>query len=357
MKQLKLIIILAVISTIVMVTSGCKKQSKSQYLSLAVVTTLAGPIIESSGSVPDTIASFHYPTGVAVDSAGNVFVADFGDNVIKKISPSGMLTTLAGTGQYGSNNGISTAATFYGPQGVAVDYAAGNVYVADVGYSLIRKISPSGVVSTLAGGGSGNPSSLDGTGTAASFSSPSGVAVDTAGNVYVADTDDNLIRKISPSGVVTTLAGSFYGTSGGIAANLYNPTGVAVDVAGNVYVADEGNNLIRKISPSGIMSILAGNGRSGSANGTGMAASFSRPQGVAVDAGGIVYVADTNNNLIREISPSGAVITLAGNGTQGSANGYGFKASFNYPVGIAVDGQGNVYVADGGNNMIRKISQ
>src|ERR1022692_2314329 len=186
------------------------------------------------------------------------------------------VTTLAGDNT-GYTNGLNTGTSFKQPSGVATD-AAGNVYVADAGDNLIRKIIPSRVVATLAGG-SHNPISPDGTGTAASFSNPTGVAVDAAGNVYVADADNNLIRKISPSGVVTTLAGILNSNSGGLALNLYNPTGVAVDAAGNVYAAEQGNDLIRKISPSGVMTILAGAGNccSGSVNGVGMAARFASP--------------------------------------------------------------------------------
>jgi streptogramin lyase len=248
-------------------------------------------------------ASFDLPAGVAVDTAGNVYVADYGNNLIRKISSSGVVSTLAGSGFAGSANGMGTAASFNIPWGVAVD-AAGNVYVADAANELIRKISPSGVVTTLAGGGAGR--SNNGTGTAASFNGPYGVAVDAAGNVYVADNGNDMIRKISPLGVVSTLAGS--GTKGsangmGMAASFNGPYGVAVDAAGNVYVADGVNNIIRKISPLGVVNTWAGNGSIGSVNGMALAASFDIPTGVAVDAAGNVYVADIGNDMIRKISP------------------------------------------------------
>jgi sugar lactone lactonase YvrE len=339
-----------------MMIASCTPNAVS-VVNLVQVTTLAGDNTGYTNGL-NTGTSFKQPSGVATDAAGNVYVADAGNNLIREISPSGVVTTLAGGGNTPfSPNGTGTAASFNFPTGVAVD-AAGNVYVADAGNNLIRKISPSRVVTTLAGG-SHNPISPDGTGTAASFSNPTGVAVDAAGNVYVADADNNLIRKISPSGVVTTLAGILNSNSGGLALNLYNPTGVAVDAAGNVYAAEQGNDLIRKISPSGVMTILAGAGNccSGSVNGVGMAARFASPEGVAVDIAGNVYVADTYNNLVRKISPSGVVTTLAGNGAVGSVNGKGFDASFNYPTGVAVDAEGNVYVADTYNNLIRKISK
>ena len=292
----------------------------------------------------------------------NVYVADAGNNLIRKISPSGIVSTLAGNGTQGSANGMGTTASFFAPAGVAVD-ATGNVYVADYGNNMIRMINPSGLVSTLAGNSSGASGSANGTGTAASFKSPSGVAVDAAGNVYVADAGNNMIRKIittTPSfGVVTTLAGAAsLGSANGTPFN--SPSGVAVDAGGNVYVADQGNSLIQKISqsgvPSGVVTTMAGSGTNGSANGTGTAASFNAPQGVAVDAAGNVYVADYGNSLIRMISASGVVSTLAGNGVAGSANGTGSAASLNHPSGVAVDAGGNVYVADNSNNMIRKIS-
>jgi len=320
-----------------------------------VVTTLAGSGNEGSANGTGTAASFGAPYGVAVDGSGNVYVADNLSNLIRKITAAGVVTTLAGSGSAGAANGTGTAASFYTPSGVAVD-GSGNVYVADFRNNLIRKISAAGVVTTLAGSGSAGAS--NGTGTAASFYFPFGVAVDGSGNVYVADQDNNLIRKITAAGVVTTLAGS--GSAGaangtGTAASFFAPTGVAVDGSGNVYVADEGNNLIRKITPAGVVTTLAGSGSTGSANGTGTAASFYYPFGVAVDGSGNVYVADYGNNLIRKITAAGVVTTLAGSGSAGAANGTGTAASFAGPFGVAVDGSGNVYVADTLNSLIRKI--
>ena len=188
------------------------------------------------GAAPASI-----PYGVAVDGAGNVYVADHGNDEIRKITPAGVVTTLAGAaGQAGSADGTGSAARFYDPAGVAVD-SAGNVYVADAGNDEIRKITPAGVVTTLAGA-AGQAGSADGTGSAARFYIPHGVAVDGAGNVYVADTENDEIRKITPAGVVTTLAGAA-GSIGsadgpGSAARFFQPYGVAVDSAGNVYVAD-----------------------------------------------------------------------------------------------------------------------
>ena len=313
----------------------------------------------NTGTTADSTSAllFSSPDDVATDAAGNIYVADYGNNLIQKITPAGMVTTLAGNGNIGSINGISTAATFNGPSGIAVD-GAGNVYVADAGNNLIRQITPDGTVSTLAG----TVVAADTSNTITAeplFAGPSGVAVDASGNVYVADAGNNRICVVNPSGVTKTLAGS--GGAGandgtGISATFNNPTGVAVDASGNVYVADFLNNLIRKIAPGGVVTTLAGTGAIGSDNGAGTSASFYFPNSLAVDASGNVYVTDDINNLIRQITPDGTVSTLAGSGMPGSQNGVGTAATFNDPAGIAVDPTGNLYVADANNNLIRKIS-
>jgi hypothetical protein len=324
----------------------------------AVVTTLAGTAgTPGSTNGNFTGGQFSYPDSVAVDGAGNVYTAE--SSAVRKITPAGVVTTIAGTaGSYGSTDGPGVIAQFDAIRGVAVD-GAGNIYVADYGYDTIRKITPGGIVSTLAG----TPNvqgSTDGTGSAALFSHPSGVAVDAAGNVYVADNANGTIRKITPAGVVTTLAGTAgspgYADGTGAAARFLSPYGVAVDTAGNVYVADQNNDLIRKITPAGVVSTLAGTASyAGNADGTGSAAQFNHPASVSVDSYGNVYVADYNSNTIRKITSTGVVTTLAGTpGTSGSADGTGSAALFTSPYGVAVDGAGNLYVADSGNSTIRK---
>jgi sugar lactone lactonase YvrE len=319
------------------------------------VTTLAGSGTAGFANGTGTAASFNRPLGIAVDGSGNVYVADNVNHVIRKVASGGVVSTLAGSGSPGSADGLGSAASFYNPFGVAVD-GVGNVYVADTNNYAIRKVTPAGLVSTLAG--SGFPGSADGTGSAASFGNPYGVAVDGVGNVYVADYSNNTIRKVTPGGVVTTLAGS--GAPGsvdatGTSASFDRPAGVAVDGSGTIYVADSNNHKIRKVTPGGVVSTLAGTGLLGSSDGPGSGATFRRPNGVAVDAAGNVLVADRVNHLIRVVSPAGVVSTLAGTGSSGSSNGLGTSASFNQPYAVAVDSTGNAYIADYGNHLIRQI--
>ncbi len=319
------------------------------------VNTLAG---STQGFLDGTgyTAKFDHPIGLASDSFGNIYVADAWNHKIRKITQAGLVITLAGSTQ-GFADGIGTAAQFNYPQGVATD-ASDNIYVADSGNNKIRKITPTGVVSTLAG--SDLQGFADGIGASAQFFLPIGVATDALGNVYVADQFNNKIRKISQTGVVTTLAGSTQGFADGTgtAAQFNNPIGIATDISGNVYVGDIINYKIRKITPAGVVSTLAGSTQ-GFADGIGTVAQFYYPFGVATDAVGNVYVADNNNNKIRKISSTGVVTTLAGS-TQGFADGTGTTAQFSNPQGVATDAQGNIYIsnfADFGNHNIRKITQ
>ncbi len=287
-------------------------------------------------------------------------------------------TTLAGkAGSPGSANGTNSAARFNDPNNVALD-SAGNLYVADALNDTIRKVTPGGVVTTLAGL-AGSYGSADGTNRTARFNSPAAVAVDTNGNVYVPDEDNCTIRKVTPVGtnwVVTTLAGlggtdasdnplhpgSADGTNS--AARFSYPCGVALDSVGNLYVTDTGNHTIRKVAPVGtnwVVTTLAGKaGSPGSADGTNSAARFNTPLGVALDSAGNLYVADFNNDTIRKVTPVGTnwvVTTLAGKaGSPGSADGTNSAARFNGPTGVTVDSAGNAYVSDYGNDTIRKVT-
>lgn len=316
----------------------------------ATVSTLAGSVAGDADGTGNS-ALFNRPRGVAVDSQGNLYVADADNNRVRKITPAGVVSTLAGS-TYGMNDGSGVAAQFANPLDVAVD-TQGNVYVADSDNNRIRKIAPNGDVSTLAG--SATSGSADGLGAAAEFAYPTGVAVDGQGLVYVVDADNHRIRKITPAGDVSTLAGSDEGDvdADGAAAKFSFPVDLSLDAQGNVYVADAGNHKVRKITPTGTVSTLAGSSF-GYADGAGTAAKFALPNDVAVDAQGNVYVADADNNRIRKITPAGLVSTLAGS-TAGYADGSSVTAKFDFPDGIAVDAQGRLYVSDSNNHRIRKI--
>jgi sugar lactone lactonase YvrE len=326
-----------------------------------VVTTLAGFTVSGSSDGTGSAARFWFPYGAAVDSTGNVYVGDSSNHTIRKITSGGVVTTFAGlAGSNGSTDGTGSAARFYEPLGTAVD-SGGNVYVADRYNYIIRKITPGGVVTTLAGL-AGSLGSADGTGSAARFFQPRGVAVDSGGNVYVTDVVNRIIRKITSGGVVTTLAGlagSLGSTDGtGSAARFTVVDGIAVDSGGNVYVADSSRHTIRKITSGGVVTTFAGlDGSNGSTDGTGSAARFKGPTGVAVDSGGNVYVGDSGNYRIRKITPGGVVTTLAGS-AYAYNDGTGSAAGFKFPRGVAVDSTGNIYVAeaDFSSHQIRKIT-
>ncbi|MBK9245229.1 MAG: Ig-like domain-containing protein [Burkholderiales bacterium] len=327
-----------------------------------VVSTIAGKAgFDGSADGAGAEARFYNPRGVATDGVGGVYVADSYNHTIRRISPEGVVSTVAGkAGSAGTADGIGSEARFSNPGGIATD-SLGNVYVADTNNHTVRRITPAGLVSTLAGA-AGLSGSTDGAGSEARFTSPSGIATDSAGNVYVTEQPSHTVRRITPQGEVSTLAGAA-GQSGstdgtGTQARFNLPYGIAADGLGNLVVADVFNHTIRKISPAGIVSTLAGAAPlSGSQDGAGAQARFQDPEGVATDSMGNVYVADSYNATIRKITPAGLVTTLAGQaGAIGSADGIGAAARFDRPIGIATDSVGNVYVADSSNHAIRKIT-
>src|SRR6266550_80461 len=324
-------------------------------------TTFAG-LPPGSANGTGSAARFNSPGGVAVDSAGNTYVADTVNSTIRKITPARVVSTFAGlAGSIGWANGTGSAARFNFPGGVAVDRAGtGNIYVGDTGNFTIRQITPAGVVTTLAGS-HGVRGGTNGTGSAARFELPVGMAVDSAGNIYVADADPCTIRKITPGGVVSTFAGSFAKAGSqdgtGSAARFNIPTDVAVDSSNKLYVADSNNCTIRRITPAAVVTTLAGLASPGHTNGTGSAARFDFPQGVAVDTTGKVYVADTVESAIRKITPTAVVSTFAGlPGTFGYVNGTGTAARFSFPRWLTVGALNNVYVGDTFNFVVRKIT-
>jgi NHL repeat len=327
-----------------------------------VVTTLAG-FAGSSGSADGTnnAARFYYPSCAAADNAGNLFVADTSNHTIRKVTPDGVVTTLAGSaGQSGSADGTNSTARFASPMGVAVD-SAGNVYVADSGNQIIRKVTSDGVVTTLAGKAL-QSGTTDGTSSTARFGFPEGIAVDSTANLYVADTGNQTIRKVTSDGVVTTLAGKALqsgSTDGTNSAARFNwPIAVSVDTNGTLYVADNNNHTIRQVTSDGAVTTLAGSAaQAGTVDGAGSAARFNMPRSVALDGTGTLYVADYNDNTIREVTRAGVVTTLAGSAAQyGSADGTNSTARFWAPYGVVVDSAGTVYVADTRNAIIRKTT-
>ena len=321
-------------------------------------------------TVSTLVNNLFIPAGITTDTLGNLYL---GANVsqVDKITPAGVVTTVAGSGslqgfQDGTANGANSPVKFRETDDVAVD-ALGNLYVADRTNNTIRKITVSNsiypTVSTYAGPSSsvtGNTTGyVDSSSANARFNSPTYLTIDSSGNLYVSDTGNNVIRKIDTNGNVSTLAGSgSAGSSDGVGTNasFSTPMGITIDTSGNLYVADNHNCLIRKITQSGVVSTVAGNGNCSSADGVGTSASFNKPQALAIDTTGTIYVVDTVQTKIRKITPAGVVVTIAGTGAQGSVDGSGSVATFEaFPRGIAVDTVGNVYLSDTGNSKIRKL--
>ncbi len=322
------------------------------------VSTLAGSGSIGSDNGAGTVASFNGQWGCAVGANGNLYVADTYNNIIRKIAFDGTVSTLAGTGTQGNQNGAAASATFSLPFGIAVD-KNDNIYVSEIGFDNIRKIAPDGTVSTFAGSPTGRTGASDGTDTSATFQDPLGLAADADGNIYVADAANNKIRKITPAGVVTTVAGN--GTAGAgngtaLSAAFNTPLCVAIDAANNLYVTEQKNYDIRKIAADGTVTTVAGTGQAGSADGAGISAGFNFPVGIVADLSGNLYVTDNGYGTIRIITPSGFVATVAGNGNQTSIDGIGYQASFNNPLGMAMDSGGNLYVMDNSSNKVRKVT-
>lgn len=327
----------------------------------AVVSTLAG-LAGQTGSADGlgSTARFLLPNAVAVDGSANVYVSD-SNNTIRKITPAGLVSTLAGqTGIIGSTDGTGSAARFNLGEGGFTCDSAGNLIVADQVNNTLRKVTPAGVVTTLAGF-AGSAGTTDGTGSAARFDYPLKMAIDPQGNVYVPCYNTNTVRKVTPGGVVTTFLGTPTSSGATNTSGVFNgSSGVVLDAAGNIYVADQNNHTIRRITPGGAVSTLAGlAGSPGTANGTGSAARFNTPYDLTINSTGTtLYVADTSNHAIRTVTiATGAVNTLAGlPGTSGNSNATGISARFNRPNGISIDSAGAfLYIGDNGNNCVRRV--
>jgi sugar lactone lactonase YvrE len=331
-------------------------QAQSNYATPYTFATLAGSVgkaglVDGAGSG----ALFSKPTGLAVDGGGNLYVADSTNYAVRKVTPAGMVTTIMDQQTIGA--AVNLGIFLFVPKGVAVD-GSGNVYVS--GANVILKLSSTGVISLLAGSPQFLNGFADGPLAQAQFNSPLGLAVDGSGNLYVADGGNHAVRKISPSlGVVSTLAGDppqfGFADGTGSAARFEQPTGVALDSSGNVFVTDSGGAFtVRKVTPGGVVTTIAGTaGAIGFADGTGGAAQFNALNGIAIDSAGNLYVTD-DTNTIRKVTAAGVVTTLAGtSGSTGSTDGTGASALFSGPNGIAVDATGDLFVADSFNDTIR----
>jgi sugar lactone lactonase YvrE len=317
-----------------------------QVNSAGVIASVAG---RTGDGGPAVFAQFYYPNTVAVDGAGNVFIADTDIHRIRKINTAGVITTVAGngTGGFSGDGGPATSAQLYFPAAVAVD-EAGNLFIADTRNERIRKVAPGGVITTIA----------------RNIGDPAGIAVDGAGNVYISETGAHRVRQINAAGLINTVAGSgtmgFSGDGGpATSAQLAFPAGIAVDGAGNVFIADAVNNRIRMVSPNGVISTVAGDGIGGFAGdgGPAVTAQIAYPQCVAVDGSGNLFIADTNNQRIRKVTPDGLIGTFAGNGIYGFSGdgGPASTAEIAQPYSVAVGGANSLFIADTFSNRIREV--
>lgn len=335
------------------------------------ITTVAG-VVGSPGYVGDagkaTDARFNNPRAVATDNDGNLYIADMRNHVIRKVNPNGIINTVAGNGTAGNSGagGPATAGQLAQPTGMTIDND-GNIYIADYNSSVIKKVTTSGIMTIFAGNGTEGFSGDGGPASQAKLYRPTAVAVDKDGSLYISDASNKVIRKVTKAGVITTIAGvpgrAGYSGDGGPAtkALLTQPAGIAVDYSGNVYIADPSNSVIRKVNPSGIITTFAGTGIAGYSgdNGPANKAQFQigSPQGLAVDPAGNVYASDYQNHAIRKISNKGIITTIAGTGAPDYAGdgGPAILAKIWYPIGIATDIAGNVFITDSYNNTIREI--
>jgi sugar lactone lactonase YvrE len=353
----------------VLVPLGSEVASASPGTAPGIITTLAGngTLGYSGDGGPATGAQLFNPEDAVADASGNTYIADNTNCVVRKVSSQGEITTVAGDGTcgYSGDHGPATAAELQYDAGVAVD-ASGNLYIADYGNHVVRRVDTSGVITTFAGTGTAGDSGDNGPATAAELGGPWAVRVDLSGDVYVADADQNVVRKVSPAGIITTVAGT--GTPGytgdhgpATSAELNYPTGLAVDPAGNMFVVDEGNEVVRKVDPSGTITTVAGNGVNADSgdNGPATGASLAEPYGVAEDPWGNLYISEVEGQDVRRVDgATGIITTIAGTGASGYSgdNGPATDAELSGPAGISLDRSGDLLIADYEDAVVREVS-
>jgi hypothetical protein len=343
----------------------CFNQINAQTIT-TVAGTGTGGYSGDGGSA--TNAKLYAPWGIATDASGNLYIADDDNYRIRKVNSNGIITTVAGNGTQGfsGDGGLATNAKLTGTFGITLD-KIGNIYIVDEGNSRVRKVNTNGIITTFAGNGNGGNSGDGGLAINATLSEPWGVTVDGLGNVFVSNNYSNVVRKINTNGIISTIAGivsygpSGYSGDGGNATNakLYGPAGLAADASGNLYIADSYNNRIRKVNSNGIISTFAGTGFRGSTGDGGPATSaeFFYPQGITLDSSGNLYIADFSNSRIRIVNTLGIISTFAGTGGNGTTGdgGLAINAEVGNCISVAIDPSGNVYICEHGNQVIRKV--
>ena len=337
---------------------SCLKNSKTTDAppTAGVVSTYAGNGTAGLLNGPGATAEFNLPIDIVPDLQGNLFIAEQGSNVIRKLSFSGVVSTYAGDGKAGYKDGAAADAEFNNPEGLTIDNA-GNLYVSDAQNNVIRKITPAGIVSTYAGTGASGY--VDGLSSLAQFNGPIDVCADDSGYIYVSDFTNQYIRKISFDGIVSTIAGDgYFGFADGIgaAAQFNNPVSIKIDKEGNLIVADQSNSSIRKVTPAGVVTTIAGSGIGGYQDGDAMNAQFRFPAGIGIDEFNNIYIGEYGR--IRKLSPDGTVSTVAGSGNFGLLDGDTKTANFYFTdfCGVGISSSGIIYVADRNNYVIRKIT-
>ena len=351
-------------AAVVFLPAWCQVQTTFRY----TITTVAGT--GTSGYSGDagqaTSAQLNIPWGIAVDTSGNLYIADEINNRIRMVATNGTITTIAGNGTngYAGDGSAATSANLNYAAAIAVD-GSGNVYISDTGNHVIRKRAAGGTITTVAGTNVAGYYGDGGAATSAQLNLPLGLALDTAGNLYIADAYNSMVRKVATSGTITTVAGSTlsgFGGDGGAAtsAQLRGPFAVTVDAAGNLYISDTFNHVVRKVAADGTITRVAGTGTRGYSGDGGLAteAKLNYPEGLAVDSAGNLFIADSLNCRIRVITPSGMITTVAGTGKFGSLGdgGPATSAQLNTPSGVALDAAGNLYIADSQNSLVRRLT-